>query len=171
MARELHIEEWRERYKAFSEWVEETGNYRLVLDHVSDYLCPQEKHYYTARVEDLPLVDCPVCTGDYKEWSAFYVVLNPITSVIKLGISNGIARNRLADHRGAGYTCVIRLLVSADKKSATALETDMLDTLRRNQVNPLWGREYFPVTALPIVLEMIDNNASVLQRGFTSYLV
>lgn len=95
---------------------------------------------------------CPKCAG--KVWDQFYVVLSPSTGVAKLGITSGDPRDRLRDHRRAGFAEVIRLV---EVEGALDLERAALDACRYGGYAPLKGREYFDVIALPTILDVVDH--------------
>lgn len=95
---------------------------------------------------------CPQCAG--KTWDVAYVVGSPTAVRIKLGITSGDPRDRLAVHRRAGYSEVIRLVV--DLPDAAALERNILTTLRTAGISSVKGREYYDRSALAVVLDVVD---------------
>jgi hypothetical protein len=95
---------------------------------------------------------CRTCAG--KVWDRFYVVVSPSAGAVKFGVTSGDVRSRLHDHRVAGYAEVIRLLelVGADE-----LERATLGALRLAELSPVKGREYFDLSALPVILDVVDH--------------
>jgi hypothetical protein len=96
---------------------------------------------------------CAACAG--KVWDVFYVVANPTTGHVKFGITSGDPGGRLGVHRGAGYTETVRSLPGV--ADAAALERHVIATLRDARVLAVRGREYFDVSALPVVLDIVDS--------------
>lgn len=95
---------------------------------------------------------CGACRG--AEWDLLYVVTNPSLKRVKFGITSGGGRARLADHRRAGYTNVLRVLPDLD--DAHALERHIRATLRDAGTIAVQGREYFHIDALAVVLDVVD---------------
>ena len=87
-------------------------------------------------------------------WDRFYVVTNPSAARVKLGVTSGDFCPRLRRHRAAGYVEVIRLHEVVD---AGALERAALETLRLAEFKPIKGREYFDLSALPVILDVVDH--------------
>lgn len=83
-----------------------------------------------------------------------YVVVHRSGKRLKFGISNGDGLNRLASHRADGYTVVERLVTGFPK--ASNLERVLKLSMALAEFKPVRGREYFPIEALPIVLETVD---------------
>ena len=96
---------------------------------------------------------CAKCAG--KDWDAFYVV-TAATSV-KFGITNGDGSQRLAVHAARDYRTVVRLLTELPGDIAPELERAVLATLRLAGMRPVKGREYFDLSALPTILDVVDN--------------
>ncbi len=94
---------------------------------------------------------CRVCAG--MQWDRFYVVVNRAAARVKLGITSGLGQSRLARHRSAGYFEVVRSLAVP---GANDLERAVLSTLSLGGVRPVRGREYFDVSALGLVLDVVD---------------
>ena len=84
----------------------------------------------------------------------FYVVTNPVRGRVKFGISSGDPRPRLGDHRRAGYTEEVRVL--PDLVDVAALERHVLSTLRDAGIPATQGREYFDISVLALVLDVVD---------------
>jgi hypothetical protein len=96
---------------------------------------------------------CRKCTG--YVWDTFYVVVDGTNHRVKFGITTDDPRPRLATHRRAGYStnvCVMRDLDRAD-----LLEAHVLRTLEDARVIPVQGREYYDVSALPLILDVADH--------------
>lgn len=75
--------------------------------------------------------------------------------MIKIGITTGSGTDRLNTHRRGGFTTVLRFLQELD--DAAFLEAHTLRTLQAAGVEPVRGLEYFPRSALPVVLDIVDN--------------
>lgn len=95
---------------------------------------------------------CAACAG--KVWDAFYVVINPAEGRVKFGITSGDPGGRLAVHQRAGYTEIVRSLPGI--AAAAALERHVIATLRDAGVLAVRGREHFDISALPLVLDIVD---------------
>lgn len=95
---------------------------------------------------------CRRCAG--KTWDVFYVLVNPTVGRVKFGITSGSPRKRLSDHRAAGYTGVVRVLQALP--GADMLERHVLATLRDDGLKAVEGREYFDVSVLGTVLDVVD---------------
>lgn len=88
---------------------------------------------------------------------AFYVVTSEQAGRLKLGITSGDSRTRLGVHRKDGYRTVVRLLTGLPGEMAVDMERAALATLRLAGVKPVQGREYYPLDALAVVLDVTDN--------------
>lgn len=99
---------------------------------------------------------CRRCQG--KSWDVFYVVTNPTAGRVKFGVTSNDERIRLAAHRRAGYTEVVR--VHTDLPDADALERHIVGTLRDAGVPPVQCREYHDLSALPVILDVTDGRGS-----------
>ncbi len=97
---------------------------------------------------------CHVCAG--KVWDAFYVVFNPVSGVLKFGITSGDPKPRLADHCSDGFTEVVRVFTDLPGGEARGLERELMTLLRCAGVEPVRGREYFPSAARNVVLGTVD---------------
>lgn len=97
---------------------------------------------------------CGACKG--KVWDAFYVVHNVEASTVKFGITSGNPKPRLADHRRAGFTAVLRVFAGLPEGEARGLEQQLLKVLHCAGVQPLQRREYFPDATLNVVLPFVD---------------
>jgi len=102
---------------------------------------------------------CRLCAG--REWDCFYVVQDDINDVVKLGVTSGDPRPRLADHARAGFDCVVRLHTGLPGDTAPALEQTILAALRDARERPVRGREYFHVRVLPVVLDLVDHHPAI----------
>ncbi|MFE6551685.1 hypothetical protein ACFVHS_25240 [Streptomyces sp. NPDC057746] len=98
---------------------------------------------------------CLRCRG--WDSNAFYVLTNEETAVLKLGITAGDGRRRLASHAAAGFTTIHRFLTGLPEGVAPALERDVLATLRLAGECPVSGREYFPDHVRALVFDVVDN--------------
>jgi hypothetical protein len=95
---------------------------------------------------------CRVCAG--KAWDRFYVVAG--LELVKLGITSGDPRPRLARHARAGAGEVLRLLAVED---AAELERAALAALELAGWRPVLRREWFDRAALAVVLDVAESLA------------
>jgi hypothetical protein len=87
-------------------------------------------------------------------WDAFYVVAKRTSARVKVGVTSGDPRPRLAQHKSAGYTEVVRFghVVGAD-----VLEREVLAALAAAGVTSVRGREYFDLDlALDVILGVVN---------------
>lgn len=96
---------------------------------------------------------CRTCAG--KAWDVFYVVTSP--TALKFGVTSGDPRPRLKDHRQRGYRTVVRLHKGLTGTMARDLEIDLINAMKTASVEPVRGREYYPIGALRAVLRVVDN--------------
>lgn len=94
---------------------------------------------------------CAKCAG--QDHTVFYVVVND--EIVKPGVSSGTGIPRIGNHRRSGLTETVRLL--SNIPDAKKLEDAVLKTLKLARVQPVRGREYFPVSALATILDIVDN--------------
>jgi hypothetical protein len=97
---------------------------------------------------------CRICA--YKTWDVFYVVTAQSLNRLKFGITSGASQERLAKHRQAGYRDVVRLVKDIPGSLAPETEQAVLSALRLAGITPLYGREWFDISALPVVLDVAD---------------
>lgn len=90
-------------------------------------------------------------------WDAFYVVLNEEEQMVKFGITSGDPRPRISCHARDGYGITVRVMAGMPLDTARPLERAVIATLRLAGIEPIRGREYFPASALPVVLDVVDN--------------
>ncbi|MGW6391231.1 hypothetical protein ACWFR1_12180 [Streptomyces sp. NPDC055103] len=95
---------------------------------------------------------CRFCRG--KVWDVFYVVQDDET--VKLGITSGDPRPRLADHARDGLSRVVRLHTGLTGTVAPDLERQVLEALGGAGEKSVRGKEYFPARVLPLVLSLVD---------------
>lgn len=95
---------------------------------------------------------CRICAG--MEWNLFYVITNETQHRAKFGITSTDFRPRLRSHRRTGYTDVSRKL---ELPNAKLLEDEVRRTLKLAGIEPVRGREYFDLSALPAILDVVDN--------------
>lgn len=98
---------------------------------------------------------CRLCVG--KVWDAFYVVLNEEDQIVKFGITSGDPRPRMGVHARSGYDTVVRIMVDLPLEIARPMEKAVMAALKLAGIEPVRGREYFPISALPVVLDVADN--------------
>lgn len=96
---------------------------------------------------------CRRCAG--MEWDVLYVVTNPTLKRVKFGVTSRDERRRLRAHRRAGYSDAVRVIPGI--LDAAALERHVLATLRLAETLPVQGREYYDLSALPVILDIVDN--------------
>lgn len=104
---------------------------------------------------------CRFCAG--KTWDAFYVVTNDRQSRVKFGITSGSTRRRLATHRRSGYETVVRAITAFT--DAPKLESSVLATLRLAEIKPVHGREFYDISALGVILDIVDHWPTVCARA------
>lgn len=95
---------------------------------------------------------CRKCRG--LDWTVFYIVSG--LSGIKLGVSSGDATWRLHQHRRDGYTQVVRLMLDLPEDEAPTIERVCLNAMSEARIEPIRGREYFPMEALSIAVDIVD---------------
>ena len=96
-------------------------------------------------------------------WDAFYVVTG--TYSFKLGITSGDPGPRLYRHQLDGYTAVARLFTGLPGSAAKDMEDRLLKDLPANGFEPVLGKEYFAIEALPLVLRIVDETLEAPQAG------
>ena len=102
---------------------------------------------------------CRFCKG--KVWDVFYVVQDDLNDVIKFGVTSGNPRPRLGDHERDGFDQVVRLHTGLPDDVAPWLERAIISALRDVREEPVRGREYYHVRALPLVLDLVDNHPAI----------
>lgn len=100
---------------------------------------------------------CRLCAG--KVWDVLYVVASP--SVVKFGITSGDPRPRLRIHRKSGLDCVA-VWRQLPGTIAPDLERELIDLLNEAGATAVNGREYFPVSCLDFVIDVITDRLSLL---------
>lgn len=96
---------------------------------------------------------CRTCSHGIP--TIFYVVINTSLQRLKFGVTSGSPRRRLTRHRRHGYTTVVRLIEDAD--NALPLENHVKTTLRDAGMRPVQGLEYFDISGLGMVVDLVDN--------------
>ena len=94
---------------------------------------------------------CRTCVR--KPWDVVYVVANDALGRVKFGVT-AYAQRRLGEHRMDGYGRVVKRLDGID---AAALERAIFEALRLAEIPPVQGREYYDLSALPVILDIVDN--------------
>jgi hypothetical protein len=97
---------------------------------------------------------CRVCSS--KIWDVFYVVADKERTKVKFGITSGDPSPRLADHRKDGYPHCVRIYEDMPGTMAPEIELNLIDILKARGLKPIKGREYFDISALPIILGYVD---------------
>lgn len=101
----------------------------------------------------------PLCRRcAYREWDAFYVVIDEMNDVLKFGITSGDPRRRLCEHAKDGFDHVVRAHAGLPGDVAPWLEQAIISALRDAREEPVRGREYYHVRNLPLVLDLVDNH-------------
>ena len=85
----------------------------------------------------------------------FYIVIGP--RGLKLGITSGDARRRLAEHRRNGYVQTVRLWTELPGRVADDTKDLVLARLKTAGHKPTQGHEYFNAELLPAVLGIADH--------------
>lgn len=96
---------------------------------------------------------CRFCA--HNEWDIFYVVVNDAAQRVKFGITTHNPRQRLKEHRRHGYTRAIRIMT--DVPDAASLEHVVQSALLDAGFKPVWGREYYEISAMAVILDIADN--------------
>ncbi|MGW2936070.1 hypothetical protein ACWDA7_30430 [Streptomyces sp. NPDC001156] len=96
---------------------------------------------------------CRTCA--YKVWDVFYVVANDAARAVKFGITSYDPRARLRHHRADGFDRVVTTIT--DMPEAPELERKIITSLRSAGAEAIAGREYFDLSALPMILRVVDN--------------
>lgn len=98
---------------------------------------------------------CRYCKG--MVWDVFYVVVNNTAKRVKFGVTSGDPKFRLSCHRTDGYSRLERCYTDLPDTMARDIEINLIaDTLPLQGFNPVKGREYFDISALPIILDYVD---------------
>lgn len=103
---------------------------------------------------------CRVCS-----WSAqdsVYVVKHVSQPHIKFGITTGDGQIRLKRHARAGYETVIRFETGLPGVAAE-IEQATIRALAGARMKPVRGREYYDLTALALILDIIDGWISAVR--------
>jgi hypothetical protein len=98
-----------------------------------------------------------------KTWDTFYVVTG--TDRVKFGITSTPALRRIQANRAMGYDTVVRLLDGLGGDTAPDIEHDVKRTLRLAGLSAAFGREHFPIAALAVVLDVVDNYPIITGRA------
>jgi hypothetical protein len=106
---------------------------------------------------------CRICAG--HTWDSFYVVADEVNAILKLGITSGDPRPRLATHERAGLDRVLRVATALPQDVAPMLERQILSALRDAGERPVRGREYFPLRVQPLVLDLVDSHPVIRLQG------
>ncbi|WP_185303031.1 GIY-YIG nuclease family protein [Streptomyces finlayi] len=105
---------------------------------------------------------CRRCTG--KVWDVFYVVQDLGTGCVKFGITSGDPRPRLRNHSAAGFRTQVRVVPDLPGDFAPNLENFIRLTLADECVKPVRGREYFPISATPLILSIAEQQLGEIGR-------
>lgn len=106
---------------------------------------------------------CRFCKG--KEWDVFYVVRDEVNGAVKVGITSGNPRGRLLTHARDGFEEVVRVHPGLPGTVASELERMILGAMDDARIKPVRGREYFPESALPVILDLVDNHPAIRGRA------
>jgi predicted GIY-YIG superfamily endonuclease len=87
----------------------------------------------------------------------FYVVVNEELGRLKFGITSNGGRKRLSTHAKRGYSKIIRLITQMPNMAAVRMEESVKAALRLAREKPVHGTEYFDISVLALVLDIIDN--------------
>ena len=93
-----------------------------------------------------------------KVWDIFYVVTNDATQTVKFGVTSHDAKARLRFHQGDGFSNIVTTITGLP--GAADLERAVMATLQLAGVPPVRGREYYDLSALPVILDIADNWSS-----------
>lgn len=103
---------------------------------------------------------CRRCAG--KVWDVFYVVQD--VERVKFGITSGDPRPRLRAHAADGYTTQVLVAPDLPGDLAPNLETFIRFALADEGVKPVRGREYFPISATPLILSIVEQRLGEIGR-------
>lgn len=103
---------------------------------------------------------CRRCAG--KIWDAFYVVQGP--AIVKFGITSGNPRPRLQAHARDGLTVQALVITDLPGDFAPELETSIRLALADEGMRPVRGREYFPITATPLIVSIVKQRLGEIGR-------
>lgn len=106
---------------------------------------------------------CRPCGG--KRWDVFYTVTNPRLRHLKIGITSGDPRPRLADHAANGFTLASLILTDLPGTIAPELEVAVMTACRLAGEYPVRGREYFDARALGVVLNTVGSALPIITAG------
>ncbi|MER6884046.1 hypothetical protein [Streptomyces althioticus] len=108
---------------------------------------------------------CATCAG--KVWDVLYVIADEWGELVKVGITSGDPRPRLARHRrDLGLGQVVRLITGLPDGVAREIERQVLAELEAAGVWPVWGKEtFYGPRALNRMLDLIDHHPAVRQAS------
>lgn len=95
---------------------------------------------------------CRICSG--RAWDVLYIVTDPTSGEVKVGVSTGSGKPRLRVHARDGFTTVLHLTTGLPAGTAFDHETRMLRELCAAGHRPVRGREYSAASALPLILDV-----------------
>lgn len=98
---------------------------------------------------------CRLCAG--KTWDVFYIVQHSEADVIKFGVTSGVSRPRLREHKRAGFG---RVLLDMSLSDAHAVEQLIIRKLKNSGHRAVRGREYFPASSLDEVYNFLAEELS-----------
>ena len=98
---------------------------------------------------------CATCAGRVHD--VFYIVHDPAAHRVKFGITSGDPRPRLRTHHVAGYQEIVRLMPGLPGDVAGEMERAVRAALTLADLRPVQGREHYDLTALAVILDMVDN--------------
>lgn len=96
-----------------------------------------------------------------RVWDVVYVVQHEYDPRIKIGITSGQGGRRLTTHASQGYTRVHRNLQNLGAGRALEVERDIRKTIALAGIRPVEGREYYPLSALSVALDVVDHHPVV----------
>lgn len=103
---------------------------------------------------------CAVCAG--KKWDAFYVVVNEKIRRLKFGVTSNGGKKRLRTHAKNGYNKIIKFITPMPDMAAVEMEEAVKAVLRLAKEKPVHGTEYFDISVLALVLDIVDNNEPII---------
>lgn len=105
---------------------------------------------------------CHQCRG--MVWDVFYIVQDQGAGRVKFGITSGDQRPRLRTHAADGYTKVVRVETGLPGTFAHDLENSVRYALDDAGISPVRGREYFPISATPLILAIVQEHLREIGR-------
>lgn len=95
-----------------------------------------------------------ICAECQYDWDVVYVVTG--ITLVKFGISSKGGKSRLNAHKYKGFANIARLYTNLPFDKAINTERIIRKELYDRNIYPLHGREYYDITYLDTIVEIID---------------